>query len=116
MTSDLMKAADELAEAVESRMNDLGGYDGRFPVRKALTAYLTARESAGEVKVKPLVWKNGHAHGVGHHYFTRNGCLYRGEFSGKTGLHCGPAWELEEVAQADYETRIRSALVQEEEG
>ena len=62
------------------------------------------------VKVRALVWKNGHAHGVGHHYFTRNGCLYRRETSGETGLHCGPAWEIEKVAQADYEARIRFAL------
>ena len=64
--------------------------------------------------VKPLKWRNGHAHGIGHHYFTENGCLYRAEGSGKTGLHCGPAWEIEAVAQADYERRIRSALASPE--
>ncbi|TQE99537.1 MAG: hypothetical protein FKY71_08140 [Spiribacter salinus] len=67
------------------------------------------REGWG-VTVKPLAWRDGHAHGVGHHYFTRNGCLYRNETSGETGLHCGPSWEIEEAAQADYERRILSAL------
>ena len=32
-------AADKLAEEVERRMSDLGGYDGRFSVRQALEDY-----------------------------------------------------------------------------
>ena len=38
-----LKAADDLARETERRINDLGGYDGRFPVRQALTAYRKAR-------------------------------------------------------------------------
>ena len=38
-----LKAADDLAHETERRINDLGGYDGRFPVRQALTAYRNAR-------------------------------------------------------------------------
>lgn len=38
-----LKAADDLAHETDRRINDLGGYDGRFPVRQALTAYRKAR-------------------------------------------------------------------------
>ena len=37
-------AADKLAEKTERRMNDLGGYDRRFPVRRALEAYKEMRK------------------------------------------------------------------------
>jgi hypothetical protein len=35
----MLFAADKLADEVERRLNDLGGYDGRFPVRQALDEY-----------------------------------------------------------------------------
>lgn len=38
-----LQAADNLAEETERRMNDLGGYDKRFPVRRALDAYKEMR-------------------------------------------------------------------------
>lgn len=34
-------AADKLAHETERRMNDLGGYDRRFPVRQALEDFRT---------------------------------------------------------------------------
>lgn len=49
--TDLIKAADELAEAVESGQLE----DTSDRLFDALTAYRTSRE-AGEVAVKPLVW------------------------------------------------------------
>ena len=36
-------AAETLAEEVERRLNDLGGYDGRFPVRQALEDFRAAQ-------------------------------------------------------------------------
>lgn len=39
-----LRAADDLAAEVERRMNDLGGYDGRFPVRQALDRYKKERD------------------------------------------------------------------------
>ena len=38
--------ADNLAKETERRMNDLGGYDARFPVRRALNAYTEVRGHA----------------------------------------------------------------------
>lgn len=38
-----LQTADKLAAEVERRMNDLGGYDGRFPVRQALDRYKKER-------------------------------------------------------------------------
>lgn len=38
--------ADDLAKETERRMNDLGGYDTRFPVRRALNTYKEARGHA----------------------------------------------------------------------
>ena len=35
----MLFAAEKLADEVERRLNDLGGYDGRFPVRQALDEF-----------------------------------------------------------------------------
>ena len=52
--NDLIKAADELADAA----NDQWTVYGACPkLINALKAYRTARENVGEVKVKPLVWR-----------------------------------------------------------
>jgi len=100
-----------------------------------LESELKARESAGEVKVKPLMWwspseANNYTHGAE----TIFGTYYVGIDGGRHNawielFHEGrrpiEQWFGEdrgylEAAKADaqkhYETRIRSALVQEEEG
>lgn len=46
--NELLRAADALARAVEDRMNDLGGYDNRFPLRKRLAAYKQAKENTDD--------------------------------------------------------------------
>jgi len=143
MTSDLMKAADELARQMDliekeaARGIEWGEED---PIRmldwfdtewvNALTAYLTARESAGEVKVKPLVWiGDNYSEGIFWSATTEFGqyqvresevsgiyMQWDGFCMGVLGKGFDTSDEAKAAAQADYETRIRSALVQEEKG
>ena len=40
-----LRAADALARETERRMDDLGGYDARFPVRQALDTYKKERQN-----------------------------------------------------------------------
>jgi hypothetical protein len=60
--TDLIKAADALAEAVNEQLSymDLCGDKGDLErnMRNALSAYRQARENADGVKVKPLVWRD----------------------------------------------------------
>lgn len=139
LTNKLIEAADELERAVlamRTRANgDYEADDGEraymvhsdemFLVEQALTAYQTARESAGEVKVKPLVWNyfevRGHFDEIG--VWDANSILGTftiekhgvGEFClkpPKSGLR-KPKRDLEEVkadAMLVLTTEIRSAL------
>lgn len=56
MTNKLIEAADELAKRAQV-MVDVFTCTESTMLESALTAYRAARESAGEVRVKPLVWE-----------------------------------------------------------
>ena len=43
----MLFAAEKLADEVERRMNDLGGYDGRFTVRRALNEFRKLQKETG---------------------------------------------------------------------
>ncbi len=94
-----------------------------------LESELTARESAGEVEVKPLSWEcaslNGYKRGryaarsvIGNGWAAYIKRVYDGwEYGGRTYLSVldglDVALDAAQIqAQADYETRIRSALAE----
>ncbi|KII14714.1 hypothetical protein [Phaeobacter sp. S60] len=117
--TDLIKAADALAEAVNEQLSymDLCGDKGDLErnMRNALTAYRQARESADGVKVKPLdmperrngYWGNKDGYQVAH---TRDD-LFRVRFHGKVicrdirGFDRAVEW-----ANKHNEARIKAAL------
>ena len=119
--TDLIKAADALAEAVNEQLSyrDLCGDKGDLErnMRNALVAYRQARESADGVRVKPLVWEGDFAHtSLGGYYHIEYGnehalVLKFHAGSSQTGIAVKydiPA--IEAAAQADYESRIKAAL------
>ena len=117
--NNLIKAADELAEAAEDV--DHVNYKND-DLLTALTAYRTARSEQGEVKVKPLVWEGCSTSMTAESSFGE----YLVELDGQCGwgfwvpsqdIDYDPKGGFHETldaakaaAQADYETRIRSAL------
>ena len=122
MTNKLIEAADELADRFDMVVQDICNDEPAEPnalaaALCALTAYRTARESAVEVKVKPLVWE---------WYWASTPCgpysLYEGFkneagswyvcWSGTVIAHAHSLDAAKAAAQADYETRIRSALAE----
>lgn len=131
----LIEAADRLRDLVQEQFEngceichgDCGSANptvARCPVRRrhtALTAYRSARESAGEVKVKPLVWeceagwrwKGMPPDG----FFPSVAKWVWSDMNGKF-KHLGSkdlfstVEEAKAAAQADYETRIRGALAE----
>ncbi|MCP3653596.1 MAG: hypothetical protein GY766_01675 [Herbaspirillum sp.] len=123
--NNLIKAADELAGAIDDERNmvcqDFGmQQDASLRTDTALTAYRTARNEQGEVKVKPLVWdglKSGpyvitiHERGIAdlHNYAEPDEDGYPERMKGGY-LTLVSIDDLKAAAQADYETRIRSAL------
>jgi len=135
MTSDLMKAADELKNLVQEQFED--GCDicqgdcssanppmTSCPMQRrhdALTTYRKARESAGEVKVKPLVWYETDAGykfqdyiGVYEVYLNTEGS-WTFDSGESVSSHASKEAAMGEGI-TEHRRRIRSALVQEEEG
>ncbi len=122
MTNKLIEAADEMAKLLS------GGSEQNSPVvRNALTAYRSARNEQGEAEVKPLVWEyeaDFHCEEV-----FKSDCFF-GTYWSYNPIEnmAGFYFEIDEIAtvvstgpydtmdaakaaaQADYETRIRSAL------
>lgn len=131
--TDLIKAADALAEHVEAVAEWMrsNGYDDSADI-DALTAYRQARESADGVKVKPLVWEYLCEYGLYCRVVTSIGTysIHDDEDSASCGmfmyLHLTEdgdctryaiEWhdyvdpeEFQAIAQADYEARIKAAL------
>lgn len=121
--NNLIKAADDLAEAVWQNRglptSVLDHIKASSRVQRALTAYRAARESAGEVRVKPLVWEceagwrwkgtppDGFFSSVAKWVWRlpNGGFKHAGSKDVFTAVEAAKA-----AAQADYETRIRSAL------
>ena len=134
--TDLIKAADALAEAVNEQLSymDLCGDKGDLErnMRNALTAYRQARESADGVKVKPLVWEYLYEYGLYCQAVTSIGTYSIHQDEDSAGgamlmyLHLTKdgdctkyaiEWhdyvdpeEFQAIAQADYEARIKAAL------
>lgn len=133
--TDLIKAADALAEELENRIEngceicngDCGSANP--PVQscpqqrrtKLLTAYRQARESADGVKVKPLVWSYREYTSTEEYAETTIGCwvvwtakaeAYYKSPGSDTGIRVrGGKEAAKAAAQADYEARIKAALV-----
>lgn len=128
----LIEAADEMAEAVWQQRNlpttVLDHVRASSRVQRALTAYQTARESAGEVNadgLKPLVWYESPdddtdfcANAIGLTYVVAcdlDGFCSWGFFRHIWREEGSDKWDIDDAkaaAQADYETRIRSALAE----
>lgn len=133
--NNLIKAADDaiiaLAEAGDviqcchvntgidlGAASDMPFYDDTMrKIDNALTAYRAARNEQGEVKVKQLVWEH---HPAGAIAATPTGFAYILDTRGKHRVTSikgfNPRREFDDLeaakaaAQADHETRIRSAL------
>ena len=112
--NNLIKAADELADIVRREM---AHYDDPEGMMAALHAYRTARNEQGEVKVKPLVWCNKECSAIRKSIcgFYQVGFSHWGKWYLTTPLKTvGDQYHslgsAKRAAQADYETRIRSAL------
>lgn len=142
--NNLIKAADDLARLLEgSREGELWlewcekgtgefedyikGDEGIDEEVNALTAYRTARNEQGEVKVKPLVWECASINGYKRGRYAARSAIGSGwaayikrvengwEYGGKVYLSVldgiDVALDAAKIqAQSDYETRIRSAL------
>jgi hypothetical protein len=117
--TDLIKAADALAEAVNEQLSymDLCGDKGDLErnMRTTLTAYRQARESADGVKVKPLVWVKP-PDWKDCDLCSEDGFyeICEGQLLFNPGSEVGSIFETLEdakaAAQADYEARIKAAL------
>jgi len=127
MTNKLIEAADELARASQDLIDDDGPYWMSYVIR-ALTAYRAARESAGEVEVKPLAWDDlsnedggwlkaniefGHDYSLMSYENDTWGWFTSFKTSrGYSGCQ-GKGLTMDDAkaaAQSDYARRIRSAL------
>ena len=120
--NNLIKAADDLAGAIDDERNmvcqDFGmQQDASLRTDTALTAYRTARNEQGGVKVKPLVWCNKEGSAIRKSIcgFYQVGFSHWGKWYLTTPLKTvGDQYHslgsAKRAAQADYETRIRSAL------
>ncbi|AUR03152.1 hypothetical protein PhaeoP72_01167 [Phaeobacter inhibens] len=139
--TDLIKAADALAEEVDLERKMKLKFDGtpedpiqtvdpqvvswsewqkqRVIMHERLTAYRQARESAGGVKVKPLVWHrshicswNGDYHTVPTGYTVR--CADENGWKWSTPLgafgYCSSPEAAKDAAQSHREASIKAAL------
>lgn len=125
MTNKLIEAADELAEAVWQNKglptSVLDHVKASSRVQRALTAYRTARDSAGEVKVRPLVWEceaGWRWKGTPPDGFFSSVAKWVWEAPNGGFKHAGSKEvfttidDAKAAAQADYERSIRSALAE----
>ena len=115
--NNLIKATDELATYLGYTLMGQSGADHHEAANEALTAYRTARNEQGEVKVKPLALlerRNGYWGGkcsFGYQVAHTNGDLFRVRLHGKVicrdvkGFNRAVTW-----ANRHHETCIRSAL------
>lgn len=128
--TDLIKAADALAEAAAPYARRTK--DAEHGLHKALIAYRSARESAGEVKVKPLTFYRPFERETGYmiaetsfpNLYYETGlipdgkgyyCKVRAKYSLYGFIDIFQSEELAQIAaQADYERRRRSALADTE--
>lgn len=127
MTNKLIEAADELCKHVDEQLMYMDLCDDKGDLgrnmHRALTAYRAARESAGEVEVKPLVWDcRGYLETAEDAssilgdwvVWTANGDSYYKGPGDHIGT-CIPSTSgckaaAKAAAQADYARRIRSAI------
>ncbi|AUR11176.1 hypothetical protein PhaeoP48_01179 [Phaeobacter inhibens] len=126
--TDLIKAADALAEAVTQwiECDSEVAVDGVISsLQHALTAYRTARKEQGGVKFKPLVWEetpDGYLSKCGYRIYANAGTRSRYALTDPYGsyivspqdarLRLNPYTgnELMDKAQAVHEARIKAAL------
>lgn len=120
----LIEAADELEDMHKQVCYENGEHPDEVDTPYLIgagcirSAYHTARESAGEVEVKPLVWVKHYTHEetgryeakpehIGEAYHVNNeGWWFALDVLNK----CDGIEDAKAAAQADYERRIRSAL------
>lgn len=117
MTTDLIKASDELARLLKEESDCYSKFDdGRIEMDAALSAYRAAREGAG--KVKPLEWDK-HPDGDGYYAFPNDDgdCLYVADRldSGRWRLFIGSCLVEDECGQVMKWDKCQGAMRYAEE-